>query len=474
MFPSWRLKIRAARVAFDEGRCEEASALLRRESLRGFLPAKRLSQEVATRLVDRATAKIACGDSMAGWDDIRQVERLGGSEQLLDEFRHSQARRGIANTQRLLEKGETAMAEGQIAKLEQRHLGGDERRLWKRIVRLISNAKARAYSGEFAQASEQLAKVERLLPPENNALATQIANRQAELAKDAQKCPPLVKSLHDAIHQQNWTEVLAKAEAVLELAPEHPPALAARRRAWEAVGLKATARHERPQFRRASGKAPSPLVPETLPWRKSATIDTMTTDPKLKKRLIAWIDEIGGFLICLNDEVCIGQPTAEGGVDIPVRADLSRRHASIRRERENYVLTPIHTTKVNGQILTGPHVLPNQALIELGDSLRLRFSKPHTLSATAVLRVESKHKTEPAVDAVVLMSESCVLGPGSSSHIRCPGWESDLVLFRRGHELQFRSTQVVETSDGLDTTSGIITADCRISGENFALSFEEV
>ncbi|TWU28083.1 FHA domain-containing protein [Bythopirellula polymerisocia] len=466
--------MRAAQVAFDEGRCEEASALLSRETLRGFLPAKRLSQEVATRLVDRASEKIATGDSVAGWHDIRQVERLGGCEQLVDEFRQEQARRGIANTRRLLECGETAMAERQIVKLQQHRLGGDERRLWKTIVRLITKAKALAYSGDFTQARAELDRVERLLPAGNVQLAEQISSRQAELAVDAAKCPPLIKALHDAIQRQNWTEVLTKAEAVLELAPEHAPALAARRRAWEAVGLKATAKHVQPHFRLAGGKVRSPLAKSTLAWRNSATLDTMTTDHQPGKRLIAWIDEIGGYMICLNDEVFIGQPTPEGGVDIPVRADLSRRHASIRRERENYVLTPIHTTKVDGQTITGPIVLRNQALVELGDSLRLRFTKPHTLSATAVLLVESKHKTEPAVDAIVLMSESCVLGPGSHSHIRCPNWKSDIVLFRRGDDIQFRAKELVEFNDHPGTTSGIITADCRISGENFALSFEEI
>ncbi|QEG34687.1 FHA domain-containing protein [Bythopirellula goksoeyrii] len=474
MFPSWRIKIRAAQVAIDEGRCEEASALLSRESLRDFLPAKRLSKEVATRMVDRAAGKIAAGDSVAGWHDIRQVERMGGSEQLIDQFRQEQARQGIANTRQMLECGETAMAERQIAKLEQHRLGGDERRLWKIIVRLINDAKSLAYSGEFSQAIQGLTRVERLLPEGNESLATQLASRQAELARDAQQCPTMVNALHDAIQQENWTEVLTRAEAVLELAPEHPPALTARRRAWEAVGLKATTRNIRPQFRQNGRKAGSPLTTSTQAWRSCATVDTMTTKPEAGKRIIAWIDEIGGFLICLNDEIVIGQPTAEGGVDIPVRADLSRRHATIRRERENYVLTPIHTTKVDGHVLTGPIVLRNQALIELGDSLQLRFTKPHSLSATAVLEVESKHKTEPAVDAIVLMSESCVLGAGSHSHIRCPNWENDLVLYRRGDDLQFRTKELVETKDHPGTTNGIITANCRISGENYALSFEEI
>jgi hypothetical protein len=172
--------------------------------------------------------------------------------------------------------------------------------------------------------------------------------------------------------------------------------------------------------------------------------------------------------------VVIGQPSPEGGVDIAVRADLSRRHATIHRDGENYVLTPIHTCRLDGTPLAGPAVLRDGALVQLGDSLEMRFTKPHTLSASAVLRIESKHKTEPAVDAVVLMSESCVLGPRSHSHIPCPQWTEDLVLFRRGEQMQFRSSNLVELNDHPGTTTGPITDFCRIAGEDFALSFEEI
>ena len=73
MFPAWRMKIRAAQVAFNEGRCDEASALLSRESVRGFLPAKRLSHEVAYATGRSSRSKLAAGDSVAGWQDIQQV-----------------------------------------------------------------------------------------------------------------------------------------------------------------------------------------------------------------------------------------------------------------------------------------------------------------------------------------------------------------------------------------------------------------
>ncbi len=185
---------------------------------------------------------------------------------------------------------------------------------------------------------------------------------------------------------------------------------------------------------------------------------------KTSKRTIVWIDDVGGYLLCLGDEVTLGQPAGEGGPEIAILADLSRRHAMIRRERESYVLTPIHQVRVDGVELTGPRVLKDHSLIEFGESVRLRFSKPHALSSTAILKLESHHKTEPAVDGILLMSESCVLGPQAQSHIPCRGWKEDLVIFRCGEDLRFRTA----------TLSGIITDSTRIAGSNFALSFEEL
>ena len=70
----------------------------------------------------------------------------------------------------------------------------------------------------------------------------------------------------------------------------------------------------------------------------------------------------------MSDEIVLGQPAAEGGVDVPILADLSRRHAIIRREREAYVLTPVHKTAVDGRIITEPTVLrDNECGCAIGD-----------------------------------------------------------------------------------------------------------
>ena len=47
------------------------------------------------------------------------------------------------------------------------------------------------------------------------------------------------------------------------------------------------------------------------------------------RRFLLWIDGVGGYLVCLGDEVILGQASSEYQVDIPIQADLSRRHAKI-------------------------------------------------------------------------------------------------------------------------------------------------
>ncbi|NOY28914.1 MAG: FHA domain-containing protein [Planctomycetes bacterium] len=191
------------------------------------------------------------------------------------------------------------------------------------------------------------------------------------------------------------------------------------------------------------------------------------------KRIVAWVDGVGGFLICLGEEVVLGQPSVDGA-DIAVLADLSRRHATIRREGESYVLTPLHRASIDGRVLAGPTVLNDGAQVKLGDTVRMKFHKPHALSASAVLTLESHHKTEPAVDAIVLMSESCIFGPQPRSHICCRDWTDDFVLFRRGSDLQFRTSAPAEVEDESLSTGKTIAGNCRIEGKGFALSFEEI
>lgn len=477
MFPSWRIKIRDARRALETGRPDEASKLLQRESVREFLPAKQLSQEVASQLVERAQQRLVSGESSAGWRDLNLAAQLGGREDRLAELRKAYADRSLERIRHFLACGETALASQQIKKLEQRRLGNDQRRIWKLVIEFISRAKALAREGEAAAAADTLERAKALLSDPKDSLAGQIEQRQAQLRDDATQISQLSTQLHEAVSQQAWTTVLSLGDALLELAPEHRSARQARRLAWQAVGMEEKiARRRQLPTAMYVGRRPGDRLSlqTTRNGARSAAMDTKTTNHEPGRRMVAWIDGVGGYLICLDDEVLIGQPSMPTQVDIPILADLSRRHASIRRDGESYVLTPIHRVSVDGQQLTGPTVLNHGALIEVGDSVKMRFRRPHALSATAVLTLESSHKTEPAVDGIVLMSDSCILGPQSHGHICCREWTDELVLFRRGEDLTFRTSAAVEVDGEPADARPILSGNCRLEAENFAMSLEDL
>jgi hypothetical protein len=456
-----------------DGRWDDAADLLASESLREFLPAKQLSQDLAAQLVERARSRMANGQSQAGWRDLHQAVRLGATEADVAEVRRRQSADALARAISLLASGDTPAAKQELDRMHERNLGGNERRAWQMIAQHIDNADQRAAKGEFAVAAESLERAQGLIPIESGAAVVErIGRRVDQLRRDASRLQDLDARLHRAVGAADWTDALAAAEAVLELAPQHTAARQARHRAWQAVGMEVT------QVHRPLGRSPRVLGPlrglaSTHAGARNAKADTVT-ERIPGKRLVAWIDAVGGYLICLGDEIVIGQPAADGSSDVPFLADLSRRHAIIRREGEAYVLSPLQRTFVDGRQTADSVVLRDKSTIKLGDSVELRFRKPHALSNTAVLEIVSHHKTEPAVDGIVLMSESCVLGPHPHSHVRCRDWTNDVVLFRRGAELMCRTQVPVEVDGQTCVGQALIAGNCRIESEEFSLSLEEI
>jgi hypothetical protein len=454
-----------------EGRWDEAAQLLTSDELREFLPAKQLSQELASRLVERARNRMAGGQSQAGWQDLNQAARLGATEADVAEVRRRQSADRLTRAIALLASGDAAAAKQELERMHERNLGGNDRRAWQMIAQHIDNADQRAVKGELAVAVESLERAKRLIPIDTGAnVISQVSRRIEQLRSDVPRLMELDARLHRAVAAADWSEALAAADAVLELAPQHTAARQARHRAWQVVGMEVTQAH-RPGARPQRGRWQA--LADTQAVLRHAKADTVA-EREPGKRIVAWIDAVGGFLVCMSDEVVLGQPAADGSVDVPFLADLSRRHAIIRREGEAYVLTPLQRTTVDGRPATEAVVLRDKCVVKLGDAVEVRFRKPHALSNTAVLEILSHHKTEPAVDGIVLMSESCILGPQPHSHVRCREWTSDLVLFRRGEDLMCRTQVPLEIDGQTCVGQAIVAGDCRIESEEFALSLEEI
>jgi len=192
------------------------------------------------------------------------------------------------------------------------------------------------------------------------------------------------------------------------------------------------------------------------------------------RRFLLWIDGVGGYLVCLSDEVILGQACPECQVDVPIQADLSRRHAKIARQGDGYVIESWQTTRVNGQTIRGKTLLSDGDEIELAQAVRLRFRQPHALSASARLDFVSHHRTHPKADGVLLMAESCVLGPKWQNHVVCRDWQGDVVLYRRDGELFCRAMDSIEIDGRVCDGRGQIHPNSHVSGSDFSMSLEEL
>lgn len=154
---------------------------------------------------------------------------------------------------------------------------------------------------------------------------------------------------------------------------------------------------------------------------------------------LMWIDAVGGYLVCPQASVTIGQAVPGNRVEIPVQGDLSTFHATILRMGETYVLSPHAKTRIANRVVEGAVPLHDGDEILFNQRVQFRFRQPHPLSHTARLELLSPHRMQPAVDGVILLAESCVLGPNPSSHIVCRPWTSEVIVARTGDGLRCKA-----------------------------------
>ena len=191
-------------------------------------------------------------------------------------------------------------------------------------------------------------------------------------------------------------------------------------------------------------------------------------------RFLLWVDAVGGYWVCLGDEVVLGQPISSCRVDVPILGDVSGRHAVIRRDSEGYVIEALRDVKINGRRIEKTALLTDGARVQLGDSVRFLFRRPLALSATARLEFQSRHRTHPSTDAVILMADACVLGPKPQSHVPCRDWPREVVLFRHEGGLCCRTAGSFEVDGLRHRERGVIHRNSRIVGDGFSLSLEAI
>ncbi|HEV3340564.1 MAG TPA: FHA domain-containing protein [Pirellulales bacterium] len=316
----------------------------------------------------------------------------------------------------------------------------------------LATARRLARRGDLARAEAEYSRAAALVP---HVAALADAARACSLKRTASR--DHLDGLHKALAGERWSDVLSHAEALIELCPQHEIARQALRRAWSAVGVPIMEESTNTFVQQAPQPQPPPQAVNRRPF----------------DRFLLWVDGVGGYLVCSADEVTIGQPVAESPVDIPILGDLSRRHAKIRRDGESYLVEPRRAVRLNGRTIDRATALADGAMLELGN-VCLRFRQPHPLSATARLEFVSRHRTQPSADAVLLLAESCVLGPSTQSHVVCGDWSRELILYRQSDDLFCRCPGPFQLDGQPAVDSDKLALKSQVSGEDFSFSVESL
>jgi hypothetical protein len=141
------------------------------------------------------------------------------------------------------------------------------------------------------------------------------------------------------------------------------------------------------------------------------------------------VDGVGGYLVCLANRVTFGQATADGPVDVPLFADVSRLHAEVTRDGEGYVIESGKGVLVNGAA-TLRATLAAGDRVTLGGTCQFLFHRPVSVSGTARLELTSGHRLPVAVDGVLLMANEVMLGPGPNAHVVLPDLPAPVLIYR--------------------------------------------
>lgn len=335
-------------------------------------------------------------------------------------------------------------------------------RIWifKQIIRRLESADAFAKAGEFDHALAEVAAMESHCP--NWPL---IAEKRSELTTQKQKLHAEIEALLAAQAQGRWVEAQIAAQRAQRLCPKLPIARLMKPQRSGNPSLRIADQRRARQTQAWGAKASS---------RRNVRVSDDSGVEQKSDRFMVWIDGVGGYLVCLAPIVTLGQAIPGSYVDIPIQADISRRHAILRRTGEGYVIDPLHDVLINGKPITEATYLLDGDEIALGAKLKLRFVKKHALSATARLDFVSRHRTSPSADGILLMADSLVMGPNSHSHVVCREWPGDVVLFRRGEVLACRGTMPIHLGGKPVEGKTVLPFGEHLSGDGFSITLERL
>ena len=188
-------------------------------------------------------------------------------------------------------------------------------------------------------------------------------------------------------------------------------------------------------------------------------------------RFLLWADAIGGYMVCPSDRVVLGRAGGGSRADVPLLGDLAPEHAVIVRNEDGYLITSRHRTSVNGRrIEASPFARRRRDSARLDGRTGVSPTQSH--DASARLAILSRHRLPLTVNGVILLSDTCVIGPPGRSHIPAANIAEPIVLYRQGTDLWCRAPGGFEVDGKQQTGRARLGPRSVVHGEGFSFSVE--
>jgi hypothetical protein len=480
--------LRQARDALRGGRPDEARRLLDPLVADGYRKAAKLTPEVAGGFLTRAERHLRADNVDAAWADLLAAEAIDPGAARAVRLRQTLTRLGLAECRAALEAGNPVHVIETVARMTDRRATTPELAQVHHAALGWVQASEQADRGDFLLAQKTAAIARgRVAPPESDGLDRFIS----DLGQRHERFQRATAQLGEAADGRRWREALKWAEEVVAVAPDHREARAVRAKAWDAVQPPPTAPYHGPADSTVEQEVPLALAaaaggsafaatktpPPSTPRSRAGPSKHVPADgpQPLPKRFLLWVDGVGGYLVCLGPRVTFGQAVGDAPVDVPLFAELSRMHAELYRDGEGYVLESARGILVNG----GPSprsVLRPGDRVTLGPTCQFVFHLPVPVSPSARLELVSGHRLPLAVDGVLLMAETLVLGPGAQSHVQLPVGDvlGSVVLYRGRDGLGVRCPGAFRVDNKPCQDRAELPLPCVVTADRFTFALEPV
>lgn len=483
------LTLRQAKEALQAGRPEDAHRLLEPLLVEGHRKAFRLLREVALTFVARGERQLRADSPEGAWRELLAAEALNTGEPRVGELRQSLTRISLAECRAALEAGRPTHVIEMATRLKERHVRHPDLSSLEDAAHDWLLAAEMADRGDFPLATATAERLKRriVLCP-----TTGLDEFISQLQQRHQGFTRAFEALNDAAQARHWREAARCADEVIAVAPQHREARQVQLRAWEAMQPSTASYHANGfdsniiPLRSAVPDAVDPLAetraaPPTRDSRpgqvdlhyKPASTSAGIGSIALPKRFFLWVDGVGGYLVCLSNRVTFGQATADGPIDVPLFADVSRLHAEMTRDGEGYLLESTRGVQVNGNA-SAKSVLKCGDRVTLGQTCQFLFRQPVPVSPSARLELVSGHRLPMAVDGVLLMADNLILGSGSRVHITIPWLQNNVILYRTKDGLGLRYDGDFSVDNRLHKLRASLTLPAAVSSEMFSFALEPV